>query len=122
MKNLARASILIGTFLFGLPVANADDCYSDGYQLGVSEADSFCGMWERMYNEDAVIMPYRSMSMKLCNYQLVTACKQGMAQHARQNYPLCTHLVRSGWQNSQGQSATSAWAAWQRGACNVVIP
>lgn len=119
-KSLCGLILAIWTTI-GSSAVKAEDCFWDGYQLGVMEADSFCDVWERMYYDDVVVMPY-SMHAKLCEYQLVRACKNAMAQHARDNYPLCTWLVRTGWRNSYGQSATEAWSKWQRNACNVSMP
>ncbi len=121
MKLLSGILILLSSLSFQGATARADECFSDGYQFGTMEADSFCQIWERMYNEDDVVYP-RRISALLCNSQLVYACKQGMAEHARNGYPLCTSLVREGWRNRDGESATVSWAAWQRGACNFVIP
>ncbi len=121
MKKFLFGLILTVMTISGSYLAKAEDCFWDGYQLGAMEADNFCDMWERMYNDDIVVMPYSAHS-KLCEYELVSACKHAMAQQARENYPLCTWLVRSGWRNSYGQSATQAWATWQRNACNVYIP
>ena len=121
MKFILGGFMLLSSLSFAGGSARADDCFSDGYQFGAMEADSFCQIWEQMYNDDAVVYP-RRMTQELCNSQLVYACKQGMAERARNDYPLCTWLVRNGWTNSQGQSATVAWAAWQRGSCNFVTP
>ena len=133
VKNFLRVIFFVAVCGLSWSTANAEtaanaaisviarDCYSDGYQLGVMESEGFCMMWERMYNDDAVVMPYR-VSAELCSQQLVWACKQAMADHTRQYYPLCTWLVRNGWRNSRGESATTAWASWQRGACSFVVP
>ena len=72
-----------------------------------------CGLgWPKAYANDC----YSD------GYQLVWGCKQAMAERTRHNYPLCTWLVRNGWRNAQRESATTAWATWQRGACSFVLP
>jgi hypothetical protein len=121
VKKLLRVAIFVGVCGLGWPKAYANDCYSDGYQLGAMEADGFCQIWERMYHEDVVVFPSHG-GAQLCSEQLVWGCKQAMAERTRHNYPLCTWLVRNGWRNAQGESATTAWANWQRGACSFVLP
>jgi hypothetical protein len=66
MKNIACGLIFAVTTITGSNLAKAEECYWDGYQLGIMEADSFCDVWERMYNDDVVVMPY-SMHSKLAN-------------------------------------------------------
>jgi hypothetical protein len=122
MKAILAATAAMALATMVAPTAHADDCYWDGYELGEQESVAFCTVWEQMYNNDTIIYPYRSPGMQLCNNQLVLACKQGMAQHTRDNYPLCTWMIRNNWHNSDGESARTAWATWQRNACNVVLP
>ena len=121
MRFMSSIVVVLSSLSIQVAPVRADDCFSDGYQFGAMEADAFCQIWEQMYSQDEVIYP-RRMSALLCNSQLVDACKQGMAEHARSHYPLCSSLVRQGWKNRDGESATIAWATWQRGSCNFVIP
>lgn len=121
MKTIIVTALISSSCFLATTEVKAQNCFWDGYQLGAIEAESFCEVWERMYTNDVIVMPYRTQSL-LCNQTLVMACKEGMAAHARNNYPLCTQLVRSGWINRDGENAATAWAMWQRGACNFIMP
>lgn len=119
MKNSTCAAFLFAMCAWGTSSANAQTCYKNAAQLGAQEAEAFCDVFEGMYRYDVIQHPTH-VYLRLCTDQQFKSCIDGMVQHAREYFPLCTWMIHNGWVNTNGENTATAWAEWQRASCKVV--